>query len=211
MKKIYFVRHGETDGNVGGFRQGPEQPLNDQGRKQAVLLAERIAHLKIDKVFVSSMARAQETAEIILAPTAHTPEVSDLFRELKDPTSVCSADAASADHEAIARFRTQKELNVEDETWHFDDEENTAEFLVRVRKVIDFLSAQTEENILVVSHGHMIRYVAGHVVTGGEYSLREAYNFNRRFTTSNTGITVFLVDGQDWKLFTWNDHAHFAE
>lgn len=211
MKKIYFVRHGETDGNLGGFWQGPEQPLNDQGRKQAALLAQRIAHLKIDKVLVSSMARAIETAEIILKDTEHSAQISDLFRELKEPTSVVSADAATANHDIITRFREEKEGNVDDESWHFEDEENTAEFLVRVREAVDFLGRQPEENTLVISHGNMIRYIAGHVVTGGEYSLREAYNFKRRFTTSNTGITVFLVDGDDWRLFTWNDHAHFAE
>ena len=41
MKRIYFVRHGETNGNVGGYWQGPQEPLNVRGLQQADVVAER--------------------------------------------------------------------------------------------------------------------------------------------------------------------------
>lgn len=211
MKKIYFVRHGETDGNLGSFWQGPDQPLNDEGRRQASLLARRIENLKIDKVFVSSMLRARQTAEIILQDTELAVEVSDLFRELKEPTSACSVDEATTKSEIITKFKEERALHLDDPHWHFEDEENMSDFLVRMKKVFEFLSAQPEQNILVVSHGHVIRHLAGYVVTGGGHSLREAYEFKRRFKTSNTGITVFLEENNEWTLLTWNDHAHFAD
>ena len=40
-KLIYFVRHGETLNNAKGIRQGPEGPLSEKGRAQALATAKR--------------------------------------------------------------------------------------------------------------------------------------------------------------------------
>ena len=62
--------------------------LTDIGRQQAAATGRRLAELsnngaKIDRVVVSTMARAKETADIILEhlPAAPSPEFCDLIRE----------------------------------------------------------------------------------------------------------------------------------
>ncbi len=68
--KIFLVRHGESEGNLGGTLQGCrlDTPLTRRGRRQAEALAVRLAEAEIDDVVASPMARARETAQICAAP-----------------------------------------------------------------------------------------------------------------------------------------------
>jgi broad specificity phosphatase PhoE len=211
MKKVYFVRHGETSGNLGGFWQSPQEPLNEKGRNQAAALADRFKSFSFDRIFVSTMNRARETADVITSNMSTEKEYSDLFAENKDPSSVYSKNEVTAPHDVIERFRKERQEFGSNPEWHFEDEENMSDFMTRIVTAKDFLTAQPETNILVVSHGNFIRCLAGHVVTNGKYSIDEASEFRHRFKTINTGVTVFLVDDNNWQLLTWNDHAHFAE
>ena len=66
MLKILFTRHGTTDWNEKMLIQGQiEIPLNEKGRKDARLLAEKLKNEKIDLIYSSPLGRAVETAEII--------------------------------------------------------------------------------------------------------------------------------------------------
>lgn len=63
---IYLARHGETAWNQEGRWQGrTDTLLHEQGRRQAVLLAERLREHRIVRVHTSDLARARETAEIV--------------------------------------------------------------------------------------------------------------------------------------------------
>ncbi len=66
MTEIILVRHGETEWNVAEiFRGRIDIELNETGIKQAALLAEYLADLKINAVYSSPLKRALKTAEII--------------------------------------------------------------------------------------------------------------------------------------------------
>ena len=68
MKKLYFVRHGETHMNVAGRLSGRiETPLTDKGRLQAIKTGKHIKmHLPtIDLIICSPYGRAYETAKSI--------------------------------------------------------------------------------------------------------------------------------------------------
>ena len=72
MKEIYFIRHGQTDENSLGIRQGAEidSELNELGRQQAkksgkYLKKYRIKDKNFDCILSSPLKRAIETAEII--------------------------------------------------------------------------------------------------------------------------------------------------
>lgn len=63
---IYIVRHGQTDYNIEGRYGGRiDVPLNDEGRKQAKIIKEKLKNIKFDKVFSSPLIRAYETTKII--------------------------------------------------------------------------------------------------------------------------------------------------
>ena len=69
MKRDFFIiRHGETDKNVQGVWQGSgtEALLNNNGKKQASELAEKVKELDLSCIYCSPLLRAVQTANIIV-------------------------------------------------------------------------------------------------------------------------------------------------
>lgn len=66
MTEIILARHGETQWNVEEvFRGRIDVGLNENGIKQAELLAEYLSDLEIDGIYSSPLKRALKTAEVI--------------------------------------------------------------------------------------------------------------------------------------------------
>lgn len=57
---VYLVRHGESEGNKSQTYQFPETELSETGKRQAEILAERLAKIPIDFVYASILKRALE-------------------------------------------------------------------------------------------------------------------------------------------------------
>src|SRR3989344_5020396 len=89
-KLIYFVRHGETENNAKNIKQGPEGPLSEKGRAQALATAKRFPkHKGSPQVIISSpYERTKETAEIIARELNMKIEYSDLLVERRNPTEI---------------------------------------------------------------------------------------------------------------------------
>jgi len=65
--RVLLARHGETPWNAEGRYQGQiDIPLSPIGEKQAALLAERLADVRITRAVASPLSRARRTAEIAL-------------------------------------------------------------------------------------------------------------------------------------------------
>ena len=63
---FYFIRHGETEGNVQNLCQGHiDFPLTEKGKEQARLAGRRLQGLGIKRVATSSLGRAKHSAHII--------------------------------------------------------------------------------------------------------------------------------------------------
>ncbi len=66
--RILLVRHGETRENLKGILQGQQEgELNRTGLRQAAALAEALYRAPLDACYASDLARAMDTAAIILA------------------------------------------------------------------------------------------------------------------------------------------------
>lgn len=80
--RIYLVRHGQTAWNAELRCQGHmDVPLDEDGRRQARELAERMSGLPIRAVFSSDLIRAGETAEFLAAPHNLRPVLTPALRE----------------------------------------------------------------------------------------------------------------------------------
>ncbi len=67
MTQIFFIRHGEAEGNIYRRAQGRNDlPLTARGRAQAACLAPRFAGQPLDAVFSSPYIRAYDTVEAAL-------------------------------------------------------------------------------------------------------------------------------------------------
>ena len=88
MKKLYLLRHGQTEFNVKKLVQGRcDSPLTDLGRKQAGMAAAWLkAHGVVpDKVVSSPLGRAMDTASLVacelLGPDAAAEPCEGTFEE----------------------------------------------------------------------------------------------------------------------------------
>jgi len=64
--RLYLIRHGEVAWNrENSYIGSTDLPLNDEGRRQAELLADRLKGTDLAGVYSSDLSRARETAEII--------------------------------------------------------------------------------------------------------------------------------------------------
>ena len=71
--RILIVRHGDPDYDADG--------LTPDGKIEAGLLAKRMASEKIDRIYVSPLGRAQETAAPVLKALKMTADVRDWMEE----------------------------------------------------------------------------------------------------------------------------------
>lgn len=211
MEKVYFVRHGESEGNTSDIRQTGTSSLTDYGRKQSDCLAEHIAELSVDIIISSTMNRSQETAEIISKKTGKRVETSDLFVERRRPSEQLGKpknDPVALESEKLIRE------NFMISGYRYSDEENFEDLKERASRVLDFLVKRPEETILVVTHGLIMRIVLAYVVFGKELTARECQQFILTFHMANTGITAFGYNENQknpWWVWFWNEHSHLDE
>ena len=214
MKKtVYFVRHGESEGNISPVGNLNHSPLSEKGREQAEFLAKRCAGLSIQALITSTLERAEETGRIIASSLGIAAESSDLFVERRKPSEVFGQPQDSEHIHAIWRSLWD---NFDKPGFRHSDEENFDDLKVRAKKALEYLMARPEGSILAVTHGIFLRIMAAYAVMGDELDGRECARFMSRLETGNTGLSVFRHDSEDpfgriWQISAWNDHAHLGE
>lgn len=211
MKTVYFIRHGESEGNTGPIRQDEFSPLSPRGREQAAVMAERCSKLPIDILVASTMTRAQQTASIIGEKIGKEVISSDFLTERRRPSA-----QTGKPKDDIGALDIDKEIwnNFGTAGYRYSDEENFEDLRGRAQQALEFLANCPEENIAVVTHGFFMRIVMAYVVFRERLTGKECELFMRTFHMENTGLTIIKYAGPDkeppWWVWTWNDHAHLG-
>lgn len=212
-KTVYFVRHGQSEGNIAPAFQSPFCSLSRKGRKQAEQIAHRVSRLSFDALVSSPFQRAKETAEAIAQVTGKTPEFSGLFSERIKPTNI---DGKShEDQEAVAVWR-EWNASLYVPGMRVGDGENFDDLVVRSDRALSFLEHHPARNIVVVTHGYFLRTIVARVLLGDLFSPGTFKNFQKMSSMENTGLTVLryhdtFEEDPCWRLWIYNDHAHLAE
>src|SRR5579871_2666095 len=82
VKRIVFIRPGETDWNRLGRWQGwVSIPLNDLGVRQARALATFIRHIGMGALYTSDLKRAAQTADLLAEQLSFQPIPDARLRE----------------------------------------------------------------------------------------------------------------------------------
>lgn len=208
MKRVYFIRHGESVSNVDQIVQGYSDPLTDRGRRQAAQVATRTQHLDFEYFVTSDYTRAVETAKAISVATKQPYEENILFREIKRPGSLVGT---SRNTEKYQSFLREEYEHMDDPDWQMEDGEHFVAGRDRALRALTFLEEREEKDILVVTHGHFMRYMVATILSAKNLKPEFWRPLAQSMSTDNTGITLCECEKGIWRLVTWNDHAHFAE
>lgn len=210
-KNVYFVRHGQSDDNITPIFQSPDSPLNEKGRKQAKLIAERISELPFNALIASPFERAKQTAEIISQVTGKITEYSELFVESMKPS--CIDGKPYVDEQADTLWREwEKSLYISN--LRVEDGENFDDLIARADKALLFLRGREEKSIVVVTHAHFLRTIIARVLLGDLLSGQVLKRFQKIAIMENTGLTALSYSGQSeegpWRFWIYNDHTHLG-
>ncbi len=209
MKNIYFVRHGESEGNQLRLYQSAETFLSEIGHNQAKLIADRFSNIEVEIIISSDYIRAKQTAEYISEVTGRDIIENSLFRERKRPSIQENRNKNIPELQVIDE---KIELNWENLDWRYSDEENFEDLRQRAKECFEFLENRQEDNIVVVTHKNFLHCLLWYCLFGYDVSARESKIIVNNFILSNTGIVWMQYDEVDkfWKVVTWNDHSHLG-
>jgi broad specificity phosphatase PhoE len=164
MKTVYLVRHGQAEGNLKNFSQFPETELTEAGHEGARALADRFTDLQVDSLVVSPYTRAQQTANYISEKIDLPMTTADSFHEVNRPLEMRGETFNEETEHIFKRYYSEFWSEVSRD----DGGERFCDVLVRMKKSLRFLEAQTEENIAVVSHGHYLRTLVVYILNKNE-------------------------------------------
>jgi 2,3-bisphosphoglycerate-dependent phosphoglycerate mutase len=184
---VYLIRHGETDWNLQGKLQGNSDiPLNEEGKRQALLIREKLKDVDFSAAFSSDFSRARKTAEAILGPK-EVPIVETLaLRERY--MGVWEGRLISELKEWIKKEGVRLDAMTKEEylsyKW-YEEVESYSEIFERVKNLLKVHSASyLGSSMLLSSHAGVLRAVL--------YSLdfREGW----RWQVSNCAIVKLQVN-----------------
>lgn len=175
MGKLIMVRHGESEGNaIRRFTTSGEAKITDLGRRQARDAARKIKlKFKPALVIASTFARARETGRIIAEELGIPIEYEAEFREMS------LGDLAGQPYESVASDPTYDPKR--SWLWRPPNGESHEDVLRRVAPVLDRVAKKhSDAEIVIVSHGGVMRSVWAHVTGKWGRRARSAQLWNRR-------------------------------
>ena len=209
MKRVYFVRHGEAEGNSEKIFKQADAALTERGHKQSQFLAERFNALQPTALLSGPVKRTLETAQHFNDALGLSVEKYDGFGPIKFASSMIGKSKTGP--EALHYF-TQIKETYKNRDAHFEDAENYTDLHTRIKSNMEMLASHLEDTIVVITHESLIKSILIFVLHQGGYTPLENIDFKNAVSSmSNTGLTSFIYTNNTWQLETWNDHAHFAE
>jgi broad specificity phosphatase PhoE len=149
MKRLYFIRHGESEFNRAKIWNGPtDTPLTTKGRKQAKQTGEKLKKegLAIDAVITSPLKRAHDTALLVLQSAdipidrmiVHDQLVERDFGKMEGRRDLVATTRYVFDEAAIDPY---------------DGVERLIDLQKRMNEFLSYLHNLPHDTILVVGHG----------------------------------------------------------
>ena len=206
MKLIYFVRHGESNANVG--IQGSTNPLTEKGLEQAKTVANRFKNIRTEKLIETSKIRSKQTAKEIADVIHIQPIENDLFIEREGEFE----EIYKHRHLSIPELTEVMKEKLQKTHWNYEKQESFQTLKERVKKAMEYLEEAPEDRIAIVTHGAFLKVLIAYFIFKESLAEEQAIMFMKGTATSNTGITVckFNTEKKEWRLINWNDDSHLG-
>ena len=198
-KKIYLVRHGQTDYNKKGIVQGSgiDAPLNEEGRKQALAFYEAYKHIPFEKIYTSSLIRTHQSVSNFLEEGLPHTELSGLD-EINWGTKEGKYVIAGQD---VYFNKIIEEWQSGNTALQIDGGESPEDVASRQLPAIDRILSDDEETVLVCMHGRAIRILLCVI-------LNQPLSQMDEFPHHNLGLYVLTHDGDKFTVEETNLIGH---
>lgn len=198
--KLYLIRHGETGYNVNGsdeFGQPSDIPLNDIGILQSKKLAKRLKRIRFDKIFISDMARAKQTTEIVCK------EINRPFVEDKRLREYQHGSVKPSSEKWVEKYKEILKSGMSKYDIRPFGGENIWDLIKRVRSFLNDLEKEIG-TIAITSHSGVNAALIN-------ISQRRQKDEFLPIKQDNVCINVLEFDGQEWNINVINDSSHISE
>lgn len=199
---VYFIRHGQTDGNIALRHQHSNTPINRLGKLQAESVARKVAKIHPTNIVTSTNLRAVETTKIIAEKCGRiSPETHPAFEELRRPSWLTGNRFVSLTT-ALYILR-----------WFFGfkikgDGESYEEFRKRIIEARTLLESLPENSrVVVVSHAVFINLFLEHLHSDKKFGFWRACRRMFKVLFLRNGSITHLryksdLNGGFWRIMT---------
>ncbi len=213
MIDIYFVRHGQTDGNLAKRHQAEVTKLTPEGREQIVQTAAWAKTIKPTHLIASRHVRALQTAKIIGETVDLLPQTEDLFIELKRPDRVYGHRHRSA---RSVTYLMRWYLGLAGGLGENGEGESYEAFRARLDAAQKFLKQLPDgSRVIVVSHAVFIGFMAAHLCDKAPVAIPDAFRlFRKMLKLCNGSYSHVQYDPAAsegacaWELVSYNNCEH---
>jgi probable phosphoglycerate mutase len=201
---VLLIRHGESasmpaDDSYPRNAEGQaDPPLSGEGREQAELLAERLAAVGIDAIYVSSLRRTHETAAPLAARLGLTPVVDPDLREI-----FLGEWEGGTFRRLVAERDPRMRRLWHEGSWDVVPGAETGEaFAGRVRGALERVqAAHPDQRVAVVCHGGVIGQAVSLAAGAAPLAFMQC---------DNSSVTQLVLHGPLWIVRRFNDTAHLG-
>jgi broad specificity phosphatase PhoE len=200
IKKIYLVRHGQTDYNKKNIVQGSgvDTDLNEKGRAQAAAFFEMYKDVAFDKVYTSVLKRSQQSVEKFLElgiPHEALAGLNEISWGTKEGHPVTPAE------DEYYHFMI-KQWQLGNTSLKIEKGESPDDVVKRMKPAMDHIMSKTDEKtILICMHGRAIRILLCYLLN---YPLRCMDMFEHE----NLCLYVLNYTGSMFQIELHNDVTH---
>ena len=200
-KKLYILRHGETNENKAGIVQGQgiDSSLNELGLWQSLQFYNKYKSITFDKIITSGLRRSYQTLQHF-----ETTE-NEIQRDTRiNEISWGEHEGKAGEPELMEKY--YKIIN----SWKSGDYlqapiggESALDLYQRVDHFLKEVSETNCQTILACTHGRTLRALVCCIL---QLPLSEMENIKQ----SNSGLYIFELHDQSWKLISENDTSHLS-
>ena len=227
VKKIYIVRHGETDWNIQKKQQGCEAniEINENGRHQALITGKYLndyqqKESRFDIIYSSSQIRAIETAKIIAKELGYNNEIK-IIDDLKEICVGKLSGTTDQERKTDPQFTKlhqlqSKYVNIIDpidkmKNLIFYEEkisknygrESLEELFQRINRVLKQIINDDNNKILIVTHSALIKNIF--MLIGNTYDYKDGDITNG----TNCKLGYIEYNNSLFKIITNPNTIHF--
>jgi probable phosphoglycerate mutase len=199
-KRLYIIRHGETDLNKNGIVQGRgiDADLNERGRSQGLAFFEKYKDIPFDKIYTSSLVRTHQTVAKFIEKVIPWEQLSGLdelawgkYEGLKSTPELRVDFKKLIENWSLGRYDEKVEGG-----------ESPNEVFVRQAAAMEQILAQENENlILICMHGRAMRLLMCQL-------LKKSLDKMDEYPHQNTSLYILNYDGINFEMQTFNSLVH---